>query len=148
MANTQTDSTSLAAIYLSQISYIDETEDGNPQQKADIITALGNVDSLVAYPLQIGINLDYGHDEAEVDCHGLLHGEKIESELVNLTLGRIDLALAFQHRMTDGQVALGVSAAGTVYRLLGQSTHEQQTLAKFIEGLLKPGTHYPNLPVM
>ncbi len=81
-------------------------------------------------------------------CHGLLHGEKIESELVNLTLGGVDLALTFQYRMTDCQVTLGIGTAGAVYRLLSESTHEQQPLAKFIEGLLKPGTHYPNLPVM
>jgi hypothetical protein len=53
MANTQTDSTSLAALYLSQISYIDETEDGNPQQKADIITALGNIDSSAQGPWKL-----------------------------------------------------------------------------------------------
>jgi hypothetical protein len=78
----------------------------------------------------------------------LLHGEKIESELVDLTLGSVDLSLAFQDHVTKCQVTLGVGAAGSIYSLLCHSTHEQQTLPQFVQGLLKPGTHYPNLPVM
>jgi len=53
MANTQIDSTSLAALNLSKIAYTDETEDGNPQQKADIITALGDLDSTSQGPWQL-----------------------------------------------------------------------------------------------
>ncbi len=43
MSTVPTNSTAFAAITLSSISYTDETQDGSPQQKTDIIAALGNV---------------------------------------------------------------------------------------------------------
>lgn len=50
MANSLPTSTPLAAINLAKIAYTDETEDGNPQQKTDITTALSDLDSSVQGP--------------------------------------------------------------------------------------------------
>jgi hypothetical protein len=78
----------------------------------------------------------------------LLHGEKVESYFVDLTLGRIDKRLTLEHQMAPRQIAVDVSLAGTIHRLLRQSTHAKQPFAKIVQSLLKAGTHYPNLPVM
>ncbi len=111
--------------------------------------ALGDVHRLVAYALQIGIDLGDGENEAQVDRHGLLHGEKVESHLVDLALGEIDLGLAVEHHAATGQVAFDIRLAGAVHGLLGQSAHTEQTCPKFVQSLQKTGAcHYPNLPVM
>lgn len=43
MSTVPTNTTAFAAINLASISYTDETQDGSPQQKTDIITALRNI---------------------------------------------------------------------------------------------------------
>ena len=107
--------------------------------------ALGDVDCLIADALQIGIDLGDGKNEAQVDRHGLLHGEQIERGLVDFALGRIDQALAFEHHLAAREVALHVGLAGAIDRLLRQSSHAKQPLPQIIEPLLKARTHW-NLP--
>ena len=52
--------------------------------------ALGDVGGLVADALEVAVDLDDGEDEAEVDGHGLLFGEEVVGELVDLALGGVD----------------------------------------------------------
>ncbi len=47
----------------------------------------GDVHRLVAYALQVGVNLGNGENKAQVDRHGLLHGEQIERQFVDFALG-------------------------------------------------------------
>ena len=54
--------------------------------------ALGDVDRLIAYALQVGIDLGDRENEAQIDRHGLLHGEKVERQFVDFALGDVDLA--------------------------------------------------------
>ena len=49
--------------------------------------ALGDVDCLIAYALEVGIDLGDGQDEAQIDRHGLLHGQQVEGQFVDLALG-------------------------------------------------------------
>ena len=110
--------------------------------------ALGDVDRLVADALQVGIDLGDGENEAQIDRHGLLHGEQVEGQFVDLALGDVDLGFAFEHHVAARQVALDIGLAGAIDGLLGQSAHAQQTCPEFVQSLLKAGAHYPNLPVM
>src|SRR5579862_7666607 len=110
---------------------------------------LGDVDRLIAHPLQIGIDLGDRENEAQIDRHGLLHSEQIERHLVDFALGEIDLSLALEHHPAARKIALDVGLAGAVDSLLSQSAHTEQTCPKFVQSLQKTGArHYPNLPVM
>src|SRR5579863_2427570 len=107
--------------------------------------ALGDVYRLVAHAFEIGINLGHGKNESQVDGHGLLHGQQIECGFVNFALGRVDQALAFQHHLASRKVALYISLAGAIHRLLREASHAKQPLPKIVEPKLKARTHYPNL---
>src|SRR5260370_31344325 len=110
--------------------------------------ALDDVHRLVPDALQVGIDLDAGDDEAQVDGHGLLHGQKINRELIYLTLRGVDLRLVAQHQLANRDVAVLEGANRTLHSLFGQSTHPQKLLLELVESLMKPGTRHPNLPRM
>src|SRR5579871_4796304 len=65
---------------------------------------LGDVDGLVAYAFEIGVDLGHRQNEAQVNRHGLLHGEQIERFFVDLALGDVDEVLAFEDHLAAGQV--------------------------------------------
>ena len=110
--------------------------------------ALGNVHGLIADALQIGVDLGHRQDEAQIHCHGLLHGQQIEGGLVDLALTGIDQALAFENHLATTEVAVDVGLTRAIHRLLRQPTHAKQLLPQIVEPLLKARAHYPNLPVM
>ena len=63
--------------------------------------ALRNVDGLITYAFEVGIDLNHRQDEAQVDGHRLLHGEQVERQFVDLALGVIDGGLAGQHHVAE-----------------------------------------------
>ena len=81
-----------------------------------------------ANALEVRIDFRNGEDKAQVDGHGLLHGEQIEGGLVDLALRRINQGLAFENQVTAGEIAIDVGLAGAIHRLLRQSTHAKQLL--------------------
>ena len=109
---------------------------------------LRDVDRLVAYALQVGIDLDDGHDEAQVDRHGLLHGEQIERQLIDLALGLVDGGFTGKHHLTKLGIAGAIGFGSAIDGLLGKASHAQQFVPEFVQSLLKAASHYPNLPVM
>jgi hypothetical protein len=88
-----------------------------------------------------------GKNEAQVDGGRLLRSQDVEGTLVNFALGDVDEAFVLENQVATRQVAFGVCLAGTVNRLLRQSSHAEQFLPQFFHLLLKACTHYPNLPV-
>ena len=109
--------------------------------------ALRDVDRLVAHALQVGIDLEHRQDEAQIDRHGLLHGEQVERQFVDFALGLVDGALAGQHHLAELAVAGAIRLGGAIDGLLGQAAHAQELLFQFVQSLLKAAAHYPNLPV-
>src|SRR5436305_10882012 len=105
--------------------------------------SLGDIDSLVAHALEIGIDLGNSKNEAQVHGHWLLHGEKIKGSLIDFAFGRIDEALAFQHHLAAGEITFDISLAGTVRRLLRQSSHAKQPLPQIVKPFLKTRAHLP-----
>jgi hypothetical protein len=81
-----------------------------------VADALGRV----AHALQIGVDLDDAEDEAQVDGHGLLHGQQVERGLVDVALQAVDGDLAAADQVADGQVAHAVGLNGALDGLLGQ----------------------------
>jgi len=59
--------------------------------------ALGDVDGLIADALQIGVDLGYRENKAQVNGGGLLRGEDVEGHLVDFALGSVDEALVFEN---------------------------------------------------
>ena len=90
--------------------------------------ALGDIDGLVAHALEIRIDLGDGEDEAQIDSHGLLHGQQVKSSLVDLPLGGVDEALAFENHLATGEITVDIGLTGAIDRLFRQSTHAEQLL--------------------
>ena len=90
--------------------------------------ALRDVDCLIAYALQVGIDLEHRQDEAKVDRHGLLHGEQVERQFVDLALGFVDGGLARQHHLAELAVARAIRFGCAVDGLLRQASHAQELL--------------------
>ena len=115
---------------------------------AHLANADGDVDGLVADALEVGVDADDGEDEAQVDGHGLLHGEKIEGHLVDLALEAIDGGLGAEDELADAEVARAVGLDGALDGLLGHAGHDEQLLFEVVEALVEFDAHQPNLPVM
>src|SRR5438045_677030 len=86
--------------------------DGNIERTnfEQIERALRDVDRLVAHTFQVGVDLEDGDDEAQIDCHGLMHGEQVEREFVDATLERVNLLLAGKHLLAERSVASKIGA--------------------------------------
>ena len=109
-----------------------------------VADALGGV----AHALKVGVDLDDAEDEAQIDGHGLLHGEQVERGLVDVALHAVDGDLAAADQVADGQVANPVGLNGALDGLLGEPGHDQEILLQVFQALLKAYACHPNLPVM
>ena len=87
-------------------------------------------------------------DEAQVDGHGLLHGQQVEGEFVDLALHDVDGGFAIEHQPAQLRVPPPVTLDGALHGLLGHAAHGEQLLPQLIQSLMKTRAHYPNLPVM
>src|SRR5579863_1733879 len=88
----------------------------------------GNVHRLIAHALEISIDLGDGKDKAQVNSHRLLHGKQVKRRFIDLALGSVNQALAFQHHLATRQITLYISLARAIHRLLRQSSHTKQSL--------------------
>ena len=100
-----------------------EVDVGEGSHLAD---ADGDVDGLVADALEVGVDADDGEDEAQVDGHGLLHGEEVEGHLVDLALEAVDGGLGAEDEFADAEVAGAVGLDGALDGLLGHAGHDEQ----------------------
>jgi len=98
-----------------------------------VANSLADAFGRVAHAFQVGIDLNHGDNESQVDRHGLLHGEQIERQFVDLALHHVDLALAFKHPLRHGYVTATVCVHGAVDRLLRQTAHPQQLFLQIVE---------------
>ena len=122
-----------------------QVDGGHLLHEADAVAdAFGGV----AHALQIGVDLDDAEDEAQIDGHGLLHGEQVERGLVDVALHAVDGDLAAADQVADGKVANPVGLDGALDGLLGQPGHHQEILLQVFQALLKAYACHPNLPVM
>ena len=102
----------------------------------------------VAYSLQVGVDLDDGENEAEIDGHGLLHGEQVEGGLVDISFEAIDGHFAAADEIADGEVANTIGLDGALDGLFGEAGHDQKLFFEIVEAALKANPCHPNLPVM
>ncbi len=114
----------------------------------EVENALRDIDRLVAYALEVGVDLHHRHDEAEVHRHRLLHGQQVERQFVDLALGLVDVGLAGQNHLAKLRVAGAIRLGGAVDGLFRQASHTQQFFLELVQSLLKAASCHPNLPVM
>ena len=100
----------------------------------------------VAHALQIGVDLDDAENEAQIDGHGLLHGEQVERGLVDVALHAVDGDLAAADQVADRQVVDPVGLDGALNGLLGEAGHDQEIFLQIFQALLKAYPCHPNLP--
>src|SRR5215472_6669795 len=79
--------------------------------------ALRDIHGLIAYALEVGIDLDAGDDETQVHCHGLLHGQEIDGKLIHVSFGGVDLGFVTQNKLAQSQVSVLVGAYSALHRL-------------------------------
>ena len=108
--------------------------------------ALDDVDRRVTHALHVRVDLDHREDEAQVDRHGLLHGQQIQRELVDLALVPVDGGFRLLHLRGQAKVARAVGFHGAVDGLLGHAGHDQDFFFQVAEALVKPHAHDASCP--
>src|SRR5208283_4435574 len=63
------------------------------RQVDQVHDALGDIYSLIAYALEVGVDLGDGQNKAQIDGRRLLRGQDVEGQFVNFALGGVDQAL-------------------------------------------------------
>jgi len=63
--------------------------------------AFCDVYSLVAHALQIGIYFDAGYNKAQINRHGLLHGQQVDGHFIHIALRCVDLGFVAQHNLAQ-----------------------------------------------
>lgn len=108
--------------------------DGHGLHGADSVAdAFGGV----AYALEVGVDLDDGEDEAEVNGHGLLHGEDVEGRLVDLAFEAVDGEFRTADEVADGEVADAIGLNGPLDGLFGEAGHDQEFFLEVVKTALE-----------
>jgi hypothetical protein len=114
-------------------------------QVNQIHDALGDIYRLVAYALEVGVDLGHRENEAQIHGRWLLRGEDVEGQFIDLALGGVDQALVFEDQAAAGEIAFGVRLGGAIHRQFRETAHAEKFLPEILHLLLKARAHYPNL---
>ncbi len=109
----------------------------------------------VAHPLEIGVDLDRGHDGPEVRRHRLVQRQQLQHAVVDLDVELVDRFVAGQDRFDEAEVALGQALNGMAHAFLGQPAHFEQAGPEHFEFFLQMSDEafhgsrisYPKRPV-
>ncbi len=111
--------------------------------------ALGDVDGVVAHPLEIARDLHRHGDEAEVPRHGLLQREQVDRVVLDLHLERVDRIVVLDDLRGLRHVARQQRAHRLAHRVLRQSRHADERGLQAVQVILEVAVRaHPNLPVM
>ena len=101
------------------------------------LARLGDVDRQIADALEIGVDLDRGHDGPQIGGHRLVERQQLEAAIVQLDVEIVDRLVAGQHGLQRLGVALDDRHDGDAHPFLGQAAHCQQPLLQRLELLLE-----------
>ena len=111
---------------------------------------LGDVDRVVAHPLEVVRDLERGGQHPEVPCHRLLEGQQVDAHLLELDLHLVDDPVAGDDTLGLGAVALEERLDGQSQGGLRLTRHRQEADLDLAQVVVKVpvGLGHPNLPVM
>ena len=115
-------------------------------ERIEVAYALRDIHRLVADTLEIGIDLDHGQNEAQIDGHWLLHREQVQRHLVDLALQPVDRQFAMHHQVADRSVARAIGFNRALDRLLGHAGHHKELFLQLVQALMKPYAHQCTSP--
>jgi len=61
--------------------------------------ALRDIHRQVSHPFEVSVDLECGHDQAQIRCHWLLQRQQIDGELVDFYLDLVDSRLVLEHHL-------------------------------------------------
>ena len=96
-----------------------------------------DVDGQVAHPLEVGVDLDRGHDRPQVRRHRLVQRQQLQHAVVDLDVELVDRFVAGQDRLDEAEVAVGQALDGMADAFLGQAAHFEQAGLEHFEFFLK-----------
>ena len=88
--------------------------------------AFGNAHRQVAHAFQVGVDLERGDDQAQVGRHGLLQGQQVDGELVDLDLDGVDARFRAENFFGGGAVLLRDGADAALDGGLDDRAHLEQ----------------------
>ena len=88
--------------------------------------ALGDVDGKIAHAFEIGIDFERRDDQPEIGRHGLLQGEQVDGELVDLDFDFVDARLVAKHFLGGAAVFVNHGADAALDGRFDQRAHLQQ----------------------
>ena len=140
----------IAGHLLSDLRHLFDVDHGLERRRLDESGhVLGDVDGLVADPLEVGAHLHRRSDETQVGSHRLLQGEHLEAAVVDLDLQTIDRGIAFDDGLREFRASLHQGDDGLAGLGLDKRTHVKKAVFEGLEIALEVlAFHYPNLPVM
>jgi len=107
----------------------------------DALSALGDVDSLIADALEVIVDARNGKNEAEIDGHELVKREELNDAVVDFDLQLVDGVLFVQDAL--GQLIVGIQHGvdGLMDGAFGEAAHPEQPLFKLVQIFFEVAFH-------
>jgi hypothetical protein len=94
---------------------------------------LGDIRRQVSDPFQIGIDLEYRRDAAQIDRYGLVQRQHFQAFLFDLHVAPINIVVAGQDELGEVRAALPEGSASLVNRFLDARRQRQNVPVKLFE---------------
>jgi hypothetical protein len=107
----------------------------------DALSALGDVDSLIADALKVIVDARNGKNEAEIDGHELVKREELNDAVIDFDLQLVDGVLFVQDAL--GQLLVGIQHGvdGLMDGAFGEAAHPKQPLFKLVQIFFEVAFH-------
>jgi len=100
----------------------------------------------VTHALQVGAHPHRGDDGAQVGGDGLLAGQQVEGQLVQVALDAVDLLVGGDDALGDGEVGVEQGRGGPGHAGAGQPGHLHQLVGEAVEVVVERAAHDRSVP--
>jgi hypothetical protein len=139
---------SVAHHFLDELAHAGKVHVGLDARVAkDALGALSNVDGLIANAFEIVVDAGNGEDEAEVNGHELVEGEKLDDAVVNFHLKLVDGVFFLKDAVGEGFIGFQNGVNGLMNGAFGEAAHPEQALFHFVQVFFKVAFHESFLSV-
>jgi hypothetical protein len=102
---------------------------------------LSDIDGLISDAFEIVIDARDGQDEAKVDGHELVEGEKLDDAVVDFHLKFVDGVFFLEDAAGERLVGFEDGVDGLMNGAFGETAHPEQALFQFVEIFFKMAFH-------